>query len=55
MIAFLIFAVFIRESRMMSMNMNLFIILWLLASCIVVFGVVCFRDKDAAEENPAAH
>ena len=51
--AFLIFAVFVRHSRMMTANTNLFIILWIVASFIVVFGVVYFRDKETTVGNPA--
>lgn len=49
MIAFPIFAVLIRRAKIMTSNANLFIILWLLASFIVVFGVIYFRDKETTE------
>ncbi|MCL1874809.1 MAG: hypothetical protein FWF87_00955 [Synergistaceae bacterium] len=45
LIAFLAFAAMMRNTRMMYANPNMFIILWLLASFIVVLGVVFFRDK----------
>ena len=51
LIAFLVFAAMIRHTRLMYANPNLFIILWLLASFIVVFGVVYFRD--ITTEKPA--
>ncbi len=47
--AFVIFAAIIRESRVMTLNPNLFIVLWLLASFAVVFGVVYFRDRETPE------
>ena len=49
--AFLIFTYFIRQSRMMTLNPNLFIILWLAASFIAVFGVLYFRDKGTTEKS----
>ena len=52
--AFLLFAALIRQSRVMTLNPNLFIVLWLLASFAVVFGVVCFRDKKTPDENAQA-
>ena len=43
LIAFVIFAVILKDT-------GLFIILWLLASYVVVFGIVYFRDKDVVIE-----
>lgn len=45
LLAFVLFAALIRHSRVMTLNPNLFIVLWLLGSFAVVFGVVAFRDK----------
>lgn len=53
LVAFLIFTVFIRETRMMTLNPNLFIVLWLIASFVAVLGVVYFRDDETTGENPA--
>ena len=54
LVAFVIFAYFIRQSRMMTLNPNMFIVLWLAASYIAVFGVVYFRDKGTTEGNSPA-
>jgi hypothetical protein len=54
LIAFLFFAAGIRRTNMMYVNQNLFIILWLLASFIVVFGVIYFRDIEKTSENAGA-
>ena len=48
--AFVIFAAIIRESRVMTLNPNLFIVLWLLASFGVVLGVLLFRDPPTDEQ-----
>ena len=50
LIAFLAFAAVMRNTRLMYRKPNMFIILWLLASFIVVIGVVYFRD-DAIEAD----
>ena len=52
LIGFLIFAAMIRRTRLMYANPNMFIVLWLLASFIVVIGVVYFRDRDKTEDKP---
>ncbi|WP_276797273.1 hypothetical protein [Cloacibacillus porcorum] len=39
-----------KELRLMNSHTGLFIILWLLASYVVVFGIVYFRDKDVVIE-----
>ena len=51
LIAFLAFAAMIRRTHMMYRKPNMFIILWLLASFIVVIGVVYFRDDPEAEAD----
>jgi uncharacterized membrane protein YoaK (UPF0700 family) len=48
LIAFLAFAAMIRRTHMMYRRPNTFIVLWLLASFIVVIGVVYFRDDPEA-------
>ena len=48
LIAFVIFAVILKELRLMNSHTGL--ILWLLASYVVVFGIVYFRDKDVVIE-----
>ena len=50
LIAFVIFAVILKELRLMNSHTGLFIVLWLLASYVVVFGIVYFRDKDVVIE-----
>ena len=45
--AFVVFMAVMRETRLMNLNANLFIILWLVASYIAVFGVIYFKDKNA--------
>lgn len=47
--AFVVFMAVMRETRLMNLNANLFIILWLIASYIAVFGVVYFKDKDVSK------
>lgn len=49
MVAFAIFAVIMREPRLLNLRPGLFIVLWLLASYSAVFGVVYFRDKNMAK------
>ena len=49
MVAFAIFAVIMRESRLLNLRPGLFIVLWLLASYSAVFRVVYFRDKNMAK------
>ena len=46
MVAFAIFAVIMRESRLLNLRPGLFIVLWLLAS---YSAVVYFRDKNMAK------
>lgn len=48
--AFVVFAVIMKESRLLSSRPGMFIILWLLASYAAVFGIFHFRDKDAVIE-----
>lgn len=52
LIGFLIFAAVVKRTNLMYMRPNTFIILWLLASFIVVIGVVYFRDRDKTEDKP---
>lgn len=49
LVAFAIFAVIMRESRLLNLRPGLFIVIWLLASYSAVFGVVYFRDKNMAK------
>jgi len=49
LIAFTAFAVLMKQSGLLNQRPSLFIILWLLASYVAVFGVVYFRDKEATE------
>jgi hypothetical protein len=54
LIGFLIFATIIKSANMLYLNQNMFIVLWLLASFIVVLGVIYFRDNETTgEPNPA--
>ncbi|MCD8162563.1 MAG: hypothetical protein LUE09_03760 [Synergistaceae bacterium] len=50
LVAFVVFSVIIKESRLLSSRPGMFIILWLLASYAVVFGVLYFRDKNVVIE-----
>lgn len=49
LVAFVPFAALMKQSGLLNSHPSLFIILWLLASYAVVFGVVYFRDNDATE------
>ena len=49
LVAFAIFAVIMRESRLLNLRPGLFIVLWLLAAYSAVFGVVYCRDKNMAK------
>ena len=51
LIGFLVFAAVVRRTNLMYASPNMFIVLWLLASFIAVFGVVYFRDRETAEDK----
>lgn len=53
LVAFVVFVALIKQSGLLNSNPSMFIVLWLFASYTVVFGVVYFRDKEAAEEISA--
>ena len=45
LVAFAGFMAVMKKTAMMYHNANLFVILWLIASFVTVFGVIYFKDK----------
>ncbi|MDO4987593.1 MAG: hypothetical protein Q4E17_00980 [Synergistes sp.] len=50
LIAFAAFMGLMKYSGLLHSNTNIFIVVWLVASYITIFGVVFFKDKKTAEK-----